>query len=593
MITISGIFGYIGNQPCDDILFKGINALKHRGFDSAGIAVQCNNELLHYKLSCNTEAPKSPLIKDEICLGLASCGNLVRSTIPCAIARPATNNLYSVAVDGIVDNFHILKKWCNNPFPVVTDEDLILAMLCVTTPEDTPSEKLEDLMSIASMLEGNATVAFICNNQKAIYCIVGAKPLVVGMNKAGFYVSSELKAIEKLVDKYIALSNGELVKITKDKVYIFDHSLKKIKKPVLAIEQNTEQICDYSFSEEISTLPSLTRDIFCQFVTDFKLDFDKTKLSSRLLNRIDSIILTGSGSSYNIACIIRCHLELLTDIPILSIPSGELKHNGAIINSSTLVIPISASGESTDVLSSIIRAKELDAKVVGICCNQSSQLSRLCDSIICPAIDTPPKSSSMQSKIAMYFSACLLSLYISAKTGVAKDLYINVALKMAEMLSGKILTATKSLPNLTNLATRLSARSNIITTGVDADYPISIEASSAFCNIAKINTSSCRATELIPRYGESLNGCTVIATITNEDYLPVITPYLLRAKALGAEITILTLSGIEEEICDFENIISFNDSIPLFNPLIILSAIYKTATVIEEINSSNRLDDVG
>lgn len=593
MIAISGIFGYIGTEPCDNILFDGINALKNRGFESAGIATQGNNELLHYKLSCNTGPPKSPLIKEEISLGLASCGKLIRGSAPCAVTRPATNNLYAVAVDGTIGNFYELKKWCDDPFPIITDEDLILAMLCVTTKDEEPTDKLKDLQSLAPMLQGDVTFAFICNNQKAIYCSVGAKPLVIGMNKKGFYLASELSAISETADKYLALSKGEIAKITKDKVYIYDCNLKKIKKSVFTVGNDTGQSGDYSYSEQLLTLPSTTKEVLNQFVKDSKLHFEQTKLSSRLLNRLDSIILTGAGSSYNIAGIIRCHLELLTDIPVWAIPSGELRHNGAIINSDTLVIPISTTGESTDTILSAIRAKELDARVIGICCNKYSQLSRICDYVICPDVSVSSSSQSMQCNIAMYFSACLLSLYISNKSGVAKDLYINVTLKIAEMLSGKILTATKAVPTLTTLASRLSARSNIIITGLGADYPLSLEASAALNNIAKINSGTCRITELITRYNDTLGGCTIIVPITNEEYLSVVTPHLLRARTLGAEIIILTLSGIEEEIKDFDNIISFNDSIPLFNPMIILSAIYKATTIIEEINNSNRLDDAG
>lgn len=504
---------------------------------------------------------------------------------------PSTNNLYAVAVDGRIDNFHALKKWSGEPFPIVTNEDLILALLCIISNDDKPQDKMDTIRTLSNMLEGNPTIVFICSNQKAIYCIGGAKPLLIGINKNGYYISSEISALCENADKYTALNIGELARITEDKIYICDRNLKRLKKTVNAVNMTPADNIEYSYSEQLLTLPSITKDIFSQYARDNKLHFEKTKLSSRRLNRLENIILTGSGSSFNIAGIIRSHLELMTDIPVWALPSGELCHSGTIIDDNTLVIPISASGESTDTILSAVRSNGLGAKTVAICCKKNSQLERICDSVIVAEGEFSNSSPVMQCNTAMYFTACLLSLFISNKLNIAKDMYVNLALKMAQMLSGKILTATKELPSLTMLATRLSARSKIIITGLGADYPLSAECASVLSSISSLSCIPCHICSLLSSYGTNISEQTIIVPITNSEYLPIVTPYLLRAKVLGAEIIILTLSNTEEEIKDFDNIISFDDSIPLFNPLIILSAIYKTAVIIDEINNSNRLDE--
>ncbi len=573
-------------------MLDGIMSLKSRGFECAGAAVQNNNELFHRRIFDYTKVPDENTEDNESSPVLAECGRLNRCSAPCSVLMPSTNNLYAVAVDGNIDNFHTLKKWCGEPFAITTNEDLILALLCVTTRDDKPQDKMETLRTLSAMLEGSPTIAFICNNQKAIYCMVGAKPLLIGTNKNGYYISSELSALDEASDKYISLCKGELVKITEDRIYIYDKNLKKVKKSANTISKPEKNPCEYSYSEQLLTLPSITKDILGQYVNDTKLHFEKTKLTARLLGRLDNIILTGSGSSFNIADIIRSHLELMTDIPVWALPAGELCHSGAIVDSDTLIIPMSASGESTDTILSTIRAKELGARAVGICCKKYSHLERICDSILVADSDFSNSSPIMQCNTAIYFTACLLSLFISNKLDIAKDMYVNLALKMAQMLPGKILTATKELPSLTMLATRLSARSKIIITGLGADYPLSVEGASMLNSISSLSCVPCQICGLLSSYGTSISEYTVIVPITNEKYLHVITPYLLRAKVLGAEIIILTLSNIEEEIKDFDNIVSFDDSIPLFNPLIILGAIYKTATIIDEINNSNRLDEV-
>lgn len=522
---------------------------------------------------------------------LAECSRLSRGTAPSGVLLPSANNLYAVAVDGRIDNFHTLKKRSGEPFSIATNEDLILALLCVTANNDKPQDKTETMRSISNMIEGNPTIAFICNNQKAIYCIAGAKPLLIGITKNGYYISSELGALRENANRYIAMNSGEFAKITEDRIYFCDRNLKRIKKSVYAIDKAPAGNMEYSYSEQLLTLPAITRDIFSQYVWDNKLHFEKTKLTSRRLNRFENIILTGSGSSFNTAGIIRSHLELMADIPVWALPSGELCRSGAIINDDTLVIPLSASGESTDTILAVLRAKELGAKVIGICCKKNSQLERICDSVIVAEGEFSSTAPVMQCNTAMYFTACLFSLFISNKLSIAKDMYVNLALKMAQMLSGKILTATKELPSLTMLATRLSARNKIIIAGLGADYPLSCECASVLSSISSLSCTPCNICSLLSTYKTDISEQTVIVPITNSEYLNTVTPCLLRAKALGAQIIILTLSNIEEEIKDFDSIVSFDDSIPLFNPLIILSAVYKTAVIIDEINNSNRLDE--
>ena len=34
-----GIVGYVGDQPCSELLLSGLRRLEYRGYDSAGIAI--------------------------------------------------------------------------------------------------------------------------------------------------------------------------------------------------------------------------------------------------------------------------------------------------------------------------------------------------------------------------------------------------------------------------------------------------------------------------------------------------------------------------------------------------------------------------
>jgi glucosamine--fructose-6-phosphate aminotransferase (isomerizing) len=580
---MSGFFGYVGTQPCKDILIKGISSLKKRGADATGMVFKNQNTFDLISVNGNASELKqaSSKTKCDFTTGIAQSSKFTRIKASEEAANPVYNNLFAVAMDGSFENFNELKRWSNNPFEIVSDEDLMLALLCVANKSD----KIELIKTLDSMLLGDISYAFIANDENAIYCKSLGKPLFIGIGSDGFYVSSELISLVNTAEKYIFINEGESAKLTKDRVIIFDTKGKKIKKTATAVPEQSCFENDYAIKDEIFYCPLTVKETYKQFIKKSKINLDYLKLNRHAVDKISQIIITGAGCSYNVASISAYNFSMMCDIPTYAYPSGELRYSGCIINKNTLLIAVSHRGESDDTIACVKRFKNFGAKVIAVTSNELSYLARLSDEIVNPNCDFESNDVSLRCFISTYLAMSFLSLYIGNKNGVVTELYLNVTIKMAELLSGKVSSAIKPSPLFEKVAYAIADSDNVFVTGLGADYSLSLEGADKLRSIAKVNASSFCTSELVEKCHSILNGSLVLALLTNKDLLQQSLYNLRRAKSLGANVIIITTQNIEEEVSDFENIISFNDSIPLFNVLPCIAGIYKIAIITDEIKN--------
>ena len=588
---MSGIFACIGTQPCKDILTNGLSLLKKRGTDTAGMALKTEEVISLMKAKGGTDLLKqnAEAVKSESTVGIAQCSFAVRCKASNITAPPAANNLFAVAIDGSIDNFDALRRWTRTPFPIATEEDLLLAMLCILNTPD----RMEMIKKLNNSLHGSPTYVFLPNDEEALYCHAGQQPLLIGIAEDGFLAASELNALLPYAKKYLVLADGENVKITKDRILVYDEKGKRVKKSLFPVPDNSYFENDYSLGDEIYYCPLTVKETYHAFVKNGGLDFELLRISKRGTERVKRILLTGTGSSFYAAKISAFHFEMLTDIPTTAVPSSELRYAGTLMDKNTLLIAVSHRGETDDTIQCVKRAKRLGAKAIAVTSNANSCLARSCDNVLNPHCDFDAGSVSLRSYLSSYLTLCFFALFLGYKNNIVTELYLNVSLKMAEMLPGKISAAIKNIPLLESTALDLMRAEKIFVTGLGADAALAQEAAKKIRDIAKRNAAVLPCGELAEETEDFISGALVLALMTNKELLqPALHP-LRRLQSLGARVVILTTSNMEEEIGDFKNIIAFNDSIPLFNPLPCIAGIYKIAVLADEMKNQDAAEQAG
>ncbi len=572
---MSGIFAFTGSEPCRDILLKGISLLSRRGKELCGIAVKSEEKITLFKIhgSPETLLSMAESIKSMGYTGLAECAKAERAKPSAITSVPCASEQLAVAVDGDIENFDELKRRLKVSFPIATNEDLMLALLSLSNGENP----LKRLNEVFENIKGSPTVAFITSEEEAVYCRAGDSPIAVGIYENGCAAASGLYALSDGAKRFFILEKGETARITKERTAVYDERLKRIKKSLLPMPEIRVFENDFSPGDEVFCLPIAVKDTLGALTKGGNLSTGSFNLSRRGIEKLSRIILTGSGASFRAALLGAFHLEQLSDIPCCALPSGELRFSPTVFGRNTLLVAVSERGEHPDTLACIERARNFGAKTLAVTSAPYSFIARSCDYVINPNSDFSDGGISLRSFISGALALDFFALSIGYSNEIISDIYLNVSLKIAEMLPGKISSAIKPSQSLSELSGILSESKKIILTGLCADFALSCEAAEKLRSISSANALALSLSELENESAEYLKDSSVIAFITSPETAHKALCCLRRLRTLGAAVTIITSANIEEEINDFEEIVSFADSIPLFNWISAIACIYKAA----------------
>ena len=340
----------------------------------------------------------------------------------------------------------------------------------------------------------------------------------------------------------------------------------------------------------LSSLPFTVKDTVGRFVRDGTLNFDELKLSKRTVLRIFRIIITGSGASFRAAVLSSYSLEALSDIPVTAAESGELLNSGTLFDKDTLLIAVSPSGEDKNTLACINRAKRFGTTVLGVTCAVFSSLTRECEKIIRLPENTPDGAASYLSCV---LSLGLFTLWLGNKCEVVSERYMNVAVKLSELLAGKISSALKPCAENTESAKAILSSDSIFVTGTGSDFALSLEAAAEIRKNLKVPACALPCSELSDDCADLIGESLVILFLTNKEYIPSSLYYARRFASLGAQTLIYTTANIENEMSGFDLVIPVTDSLPLFDTLTALSALEKAIDTAKDILASESSRQAG
>ena len=581
--TMSAIFAYAGNAPCKDIILEGLNRLRGEAFELSGITLKTENKIECLKIKGSTERlfNEAKDVGKNSCIGLGEASRIYRCKGSGITAAPAANKDFSVALDGAIENFESLKQWTKHPFSIATDEDLMLAVL-TKLKSFAP---LEIISKLSASLGGNPSYAFITSAEDAVYAKSGAFPLFAGVCDDGVCLSNELGAATAFAKKYYVIERGECCKITSEKITIYDSKIKKIKKQprVTGFGEMSDGV--FPITDRIHSLSFAVNDTVKRLVGANGLDFEYLRLGKRTISKFSRAVITGSGTSYRAARLGTYFFELMCNIPCTAVCSGELRYSGAVFDRETLLIAVSAGGENKDTIACVRKAKSCGATAVAITQQGNSLLSKECERAI--NIKLKRNSESVFTYVTELTALSLFTLWLGAKNEVVSEKYFDVAVKLAELLSGKVSGAAKANSLNPIPSNRIIKAERIFVTGLGADSELSLQAAEEINEIAPFKAFAMPCSELSLKGEAELKGSTVIAFITNRELMQKSLFYLRRLGALGAEIILYTTEGVENELYDFDNVISVTESLPIFDCICAIAALENTlSTALRLLESS-------
>ena len=478
---MSGIVGYIGWQNAVPILIDTLKRLEYRGYDSTGIAVIKDNSLGIRKRVGNIDVLKESLYNEPL-IGMIGIGHTRWATH----GKPSVENAHphiagktAIVHNGIIENYLSLKESLlkeGRKFLSDTDTEVIAHLIDKNFTGNLENAVQKTLKEISGTY---AIVAISPADPEKIVIARNENPIVIGLGRGEFFIASDASAILSYVKDIIFLDDGEIAVIKKEGVQVYDKNNRQVEKNIRRLGLNPILMEKGGYKhfilKEIFEQPRAIWDTVRGRVSGGKIIFEDFKLTDLDIKNIKKVFITGCGTSWHAGLIGKFMIEGISRIPVEVDISSELRYRNPIIDSDTLIIAISESGETVDTIAALRDGKKKGAKTVSICNTIESSLSRESGSTINihagPEISVASTKTFTSSLSALY----ILSVYLAKFKGVINENETAGLINDIVTVLGKIEDVMGLEEEIEGLSKMFYEKKGFLYLGRGINYPVALE----------------------------------------------------------------------------------------------------------------------
>lgn len=483
------IIGYTGKSDAASVLVQGLSKMEYRGYDSVGISTLDAGRLLIKKgVGKVSEVTKSLGLK--FMPGHQGIGHTRWATHGEIIdhnAHPHSACKSSIVVvhNGVIENYSELKEELSNSghvFKSQTDSEVIAHLLEHYFSQNNDARS--SMMNTCNRLKG--TFAFLALFDDSTIC--GARydePLIVGISQDGYFISSDVLGFLKYTDNAVFLENRDIVLLEGGNLSLINFDGEKVE------HLPTKVAWELGDTDKGKYTHFTLKEIYEQNHSVFKSIHQKrgtVEAFCSILNDADNVFITGSGTSYHAALLAKQVLSKYSKIRAEAILSSEFQYSSDLLDENSVLIAMSQSGETADVLQAVKIAKDKKAKVVSIVNVPTSSLARLSNCFLevkCgPEVGVAATKSFTGQLSIIYWIADTLS---GNSTGISTNGH-----ELSDAIEKTLLLET----NIADIARQVKDAKDIYILGRSLHFPICLEGALKIKELAYIHAEGMAAGEL-------------------------------------------------------------------------------------------------
>ncbi len=547
-----GIIGYVGDQPLLPVLIEGLRKLEYRGYDSAGVAVVRDGEI-DIRRSAGKLARLETVIASHPITGEFGIGHTRWATH----GRPTEENAHPhrdctgrivVVHNGIIENYLELKRALiadGHTFNTETDTEVVAHLLEREWKGDGLAAATRRMLKHVRGLF--ALVLISADDPDTIVAVRNGPPVVVGLGQGEYFVASDVPAILAHTRRIVFLDDRQMVTITRRGAQFTDYDGVETTRepqtinwdPVMAEKAGYKHF----MLKEIHEQPWAVRETILgrASVESGRVFLDEMKLSDEALRDIDRIVILACGTSWHSALVAKFLLEELARVPVEVDYGSEYRYRNPIVDSRTLAIIITQSGETADTLAALREARQKGARSIAICNVVGSMATREADGTVYTHAGPEIGVASTKAFTSQLVALHLLAIHIAQVRGTMTTERATSLLAALEQLPGQIEIALKADGAIEELAKKLYQRRDFLYLGRGINYPIALEGALKLKEISYIHAEGYPAGEMkhgpIALIDEDLP---VVALAPDDHVLEKMIGNIQEAKARGGQVIVIT-----------------------------------------------------
>ncbi len=575
-----GIVGYVGTEDGRSILLEGLKRLEYRGYDSAGIAMVDETGSIDVVRSCGKIAVLEERLKEHPLSGKVGIGHTRWATHGKPSdenAHPQRSGPFVVVHNGIIENYAEIKSRLELEgfeFSSETDTEVIVKL----AEREWRSGKgyRQAIVDTLAQLRGSYALVFLCQeNPGEIIAARKESPLILGVGDGASYVASDVPAILPYTNRVVYLEDGDIAFLTKDGYDVETLDGQHLKRSPKVIDWNP------ILAEKAGYKHFMLKEIHEQshaMIDTFRsaLDFNKVSvhlnelnLSAEQIREIRKVFLVACGTSYH-ACLAGKYLvENMCGMPVEVDLGSEFRYRKPLLDSHTLLIVVSQSGETADTRAALQEGLEKGAVCRAIVNAVGSSLARMADGVIYthagPEIGVASTKAFTTQVVALY----LFSLYCATALEKIDRGELSRYIQELVELPHKIDDILSRDEGIAGLARRYMNCRDFLYLGRGILYPIALEGALKLKEISYIHAEGYAAGEMkhgpIALIDEKMP---VVVLLQRGQLYEKMLSNVQEVKARGGQVIALVEGELDPKIGAIENQFLIPASSPWLSPVL-------------------------
>jgi glucosamine--fructose-6-phosphate aminotransferase (isomerizing) len=551
-----GIIGYVGPRRAKPLLIHGLERLEYRGYDSAGLAMLEDDGLDYIRAVGNLSNLKRIAKHNgsQSSTGLGHTRWATHGKVSEQNAHPLTGcdeHRIAVVLNGIVENFRELKislEKAGHEFTTETDAEVVVHLL----EKHYDGDLVAAVQAAYRELEGH--FAFVVVHQDHPEQLVGARvqcPLIVGVGDGEMFLASAATAFLRDTNKLQLIEDGEVVSITPAGAEFTSIENGPVEREVIEVDWDDEAAEKSGYEtfmlKEIYEQPEGVRETIGDRVRHGKLVLENLGLSDKEIRNLRRIVILACGTSYHAGVVGRYVIEEWARIPVEPDIASEWRYRNPVLSKDTLVIGISQSGETADVLAAIKLAKEKGARTVAITNMMGSQLTREVDSVLYTRTGLEVGVAASKTFTAQVALISLIALKLAEVKKTVPPEEIEFILDSLYELPESMQTFLDGSHPIEEIAQRYYDKPFFLYLGRHIGLPVALEGALKLKEISYIPTEAYSAGEMKHGPIALLDPDTpVVCVATNSHVYDKVVSNIQETRARGAHVIAIATDGNED-----------------------------------------------
>ena len=555
-----GIVAAVSTRDIVPVLIEGLRRLEYRGYDSCGVAVHHQGELLRAR-STQRVAELKAQVETEGVAGSTGISHTRWATH----GAPSTTNAHphfssgeiAVVHNGIIENYEQLRselQALGYVFESQTDTEVIAHLVRHLYKGDL----FEAVQAAVARFRGAYAIAVFAKAEPHRLC--GARfgsPLVLGVGTGGeHFLASDALALSGTTDRIVYLEEGDLADLRPEGYRIVDREGHVVEREVrtVAAEAAEAELGTHRhyMQKEIFEQPRAIADTL-EAVGGIDPGLFGPAAAA-VLPTVDSVLILACGTSYYAGCVAKQWIESIARLPVQVEIASEYRYRDSVPNPHALVVTISQSGETADTLAALKHARDLGhTHTLAVCNVATSAMVRETTMRFLTRAGVEIGVASTKA-----FTTQLVALYLLANTlakahGRLNEAAEHDAITALRHLPAAVQTVLALEPAIVEWSETFATKEDALFLGRGLHYPIALEGALKLKEISYIHAEAYPAGELKHGPLALVTAAMPVVTVApNDALLEKLKSNMQEVRARGGELYVV--ADGDTQIADSEGV---------------------------------------